>query len=87
MPQKMTARYSRMRGHTSAGTRRNTRIPSRHQKAAAFKSTVITAIMTKEAKMASFNPFSSFWPKRMENRAPLPMHSPSRMEVRKVIRV
>ena len=37
--------------------------------------------------MASFNPFSSFWPKRMENRAPLPMHSPRRMEVRKVIRV
>ena len=87
MPQKITARYSRIRGHTSWGTRRNTRILSRQRKAAIFKRTVIAAISTKEANMASFKPLSSRWPKRMENSAPLPMASPRRMEVKKVIRV
>ena len=37
--------------------------------------------------MAPFSPCSSFCPNRIENKAPLPMHSPNRMEVRKVISV
>ena len=35
--------------------------------------------------MLSRRPSASRRPNRMENNAPLPMHSPSRMEVRKVI--
>ena len=56
-------------------------------KASAFRRTAAPAISTKEARMLSRNPSSSRWPKRMENSAPLPMHIPSRMEVRKVISV
>ena len=87
MPQKMTARYSRIMGHTSPGTRRNTRTPSRQRNAAAFSARVIAAMRAKAAWAPSRRPSRSRWPKRMENTAPLPMHNPRRMEVRKVISV
>lgn len=38
-----------------------------------------------EARIHSLSAFSSFCPKRMEKTVPLPMASPRRMEVRKVI--
>ena len=62
-------------------------MPSRQRKAARFSATVSPAMRTKEARALSRSPASSRRPKRMEKTAPLPMHSPSRMEVRKVIRV
>ena len=37
--------------------------------------------------MLSRSLVGSRWPKRMEITAPLPMHSPNRIEVRKVISV
>ena len=37
--------------------------------------------------MLSLNPSMSCCPYRMENTAPLPMHSPSKMDVRNVISV
>lgn len=40
-----------------------------------------------EAQRFSRSAFSLPSPKRMENRAPLPMHNPRMMEVRKVINV
>ena len=52
-----------------------------------FNTTVSPAMRTKEAWALSRRAASSRWPKRMENTAPLPMQSPRRMEVRKVIRV
>ena len=44
-------------------------------------------ISTKDAHTASRRPASSRCPNRMENSAPLPMQSPSKIEVRKVISV
>ena len=87
MPQKMTFRYSRIMGHTSSGTRRNARMPSRQAKASRFSPSVMAAMRAKAACAPSRRPSPSRCPKRMENTAPLPMHSPSRMEVRKVISV
>ena len=84
----MTDRYSRMRAQMAASpTRKNTRMPSRQRKAARFSATVSAAMSTKEARALSRRPAWSCWPKRMEKTAPLPMHSPSKMEVRKVMRV
>ena len=51
-----------------------------------FSATVTAAIRTKEDTRLSRRPSPSRRPKCIENSAPLPMHSPSRMEVRKVIR-
>ena len=45
------------------------------------------AIITKDWTMLFFSLAISRSPYRMENTAPLPMDIPSRMEVRKVIRV
>ena len=88
MPQKITARYSRIRAQMAASdTRRKTWMPSRHRKARTFSTTVRAAMRTKEARALSRKAASSRWPKRMENTAPLPIQSPSRMEVRKVISV
>ena len=47
----------------------------------------MAAISTKEAHMPSCSPFSSRCPNRMEMAVPLPMQSPSRMDVKKVMRV
>ena len=52
-----------------------------------FKTAVSSRISKKEAQIPSFNPVSSFSPNRMEKNAPLPMHSPNRIEVRNVISV
>ena len=68
-------------------TRRKIWMPSRQRKAATLSSTVMAAMRAKAARALSRSPASSRRPKRMENTAPLPMHSPKRMEVRKVIRV
>ena len=46
---------------------------------------VAIATTTKDTKILSLSFSSSRLPKRMEKYTPLPMHSPSRMEVRKVI--
>ena len=51
------------------------------------ESTVTNAIKKNDAQRFSQRAFSSRCPKRMENRAPLPMHRPRMMEVRKVISV
>ena len=87
MPQKMTRRYARIGLQTSSGTRRKMRMKSSAAKARTFRRSVAPAISTKDARMLSRSPSSSRWPKRMENSAPLPMHSPSRIEVRKAISV
>ena len=87
MPQKTAARYARIMGHTGSGTRRKVRIWSRQAKASSSSARVRAAMRAKEASAPSRRPSWSRWPKRMENTAPLPMQSPSRMEVRKVIRV
>ena len=47
---------------------------------------MITARRVKEARTASLSPSLSPCPNRMEKTVPLPMASPSRMEVTKVIR-
>ena len=87
MPQKMMTKYSRIRPHTSAGTRRKPRRKSRHAKASTFSKSADAAINTKEAHTLSRRTASSLCPNRMENSAPLPMQRPSRIEVRKVINV
>ena len=84
---KITNRYARMSPHTSAGTRRNARSMSRQANARAVSTAVTSAINRKDAQRLSRSAFSSRCPKRMENSAPLPMQSPRRMEVRKVISV
>ena len=82
---KITNRYSRISPQTSAGTRRNVRSPSRQANDKMFRSAVTSAIKKKDAQRFSQRAFSSRCPKRMENSAPLPMHRPRMMEVRKVI--
>ena len=61
-------------------------IQSRPANTITFSAAVTTASRAKEASTPSFRPWMSRWPKRMEKTVPLPMASPSRMEVRKVIR-
>ena len=72
---------------TASGALRKTRIKSRQAKARIFRNMAAAAMSAKEARTLSSSPASSLCPKRMENRAPLPMHSPRRMEVRNVISV
>ena len=60
-------------------------IQSQAAKTAMLSTTVTTPSSAKEASTPSFKPRSSFWPNRMEKTVPLPMASPSRIEVRKVI--
>ena len=84
---KITNRYSRISPHTSAGTRRKVRSPSRQMNVRTFKSAVTNAMKKNEAQRFSQRAFSSRCPKRMENSAPLPIHRPRMMEVRKVISV
>ena len=84
---KITNRYSRISPHTSAGTRRKVRSPSRQMNVRTFKSAVTSAMKKNEAQRFSQRAFSSRCPKRMENSAPLPMHRPRMMEVKKVISV
>ena len=57
------------------------------KKTSRFITSVTRAIITKETKMLDLSFSSLRSPYRMENTAPLPMHSPSRMEVKKVISV
>ena len=76
-----------MPSHTSAGTRRKTESQSRQAKASIFNASAAAAISTKEAHTLSRRAASSRWPKRMENSAPLPIHNPSKIDVRKVISV
>ena len=86
IPQKITVRYSRISPRISRGTCKNAMMPSMPANASRFNAAVNTKIRAKEAHIPSFRRSSSRWPKRMENTAPLPMQSPSKMEVRKVIR-
>ena len=87
MPQKITTRYSRISPRTPAGTCKKRIIRFVPAKASAFSTAVTAATSTNEANTASFRPRSSLCPKRMENTAPLPMHRPSKIEVRNVISV
>ena len=84
---KITNRYSRISPQTSAGTRRKARSPSRQTNDKMFKSTVTSAIKKNDAQRFSQRALSSRCPKRMDNSAPLPMHRPRMIEVRKVISV
>ena len=54
---------------------------------ARFNRTVTAARSRNAAAIPSRRPRSSPWPKRREKTVPLPIASPSRMEVRKVISV
>ena len=51
----------------------------------AVKATAMAAARKNEAHILSFNRFSSFFPKHIENTTPLPMQSPNIIDVRKVI--
>ena len=53
----------------------------------AHKTAVTAASSANEARTPSRSRAKSFCPKRMENTAPLPSDSPSRIEVRNVISV
>ena len=74
-----------MSGLVSTGTRRKTRIASPRKYTPAFRSTARTEINTNDRKtqlrMLSFFPA----PYRTDTAAPLPMHSPERIDVRKVM--
>ena len=87
MPQKITNRYSRINPQTSSGTCRNMRMLSRQRNAEIFNNKVNPATSAKDAQILSFSPFSSFCPNRMEKTAPLPIQSPSKIEVKNVISV
>lgn len=52
-----------------------------------FKIKVTKVIKKNDAHKFSISNFSLLCPKRMENKAPLPIHKPRMMEVKKVIRV
>ena len=56
-------------------------------KTAPFSASASVPISTKEVYTLTRRPGPSCAPNLLENTAPLPMHSPSRMEVRKVISV
>ena len=77
----------RISGAISAGRRRNQIMPSKPRYTAPVSTAVTMASSTKAAKTPSRRPVSSFWPNLMENTVPLPMASPSKMDVRKVISV
>ena len=87
MPQKITARYCRISPQTDSGTCIRTRMLSRQTTARTLRTTVSAPMSAKEACTSSMSPCSSRCPKRIENSAPLPIQSPSRMEVRKFISV
>ena len=56
MPKKITARYARISGHTSSGTRRKVFRASRQAKASTFSTSAAAAISTQEAHTASRSP-------------------------------
>lgn len=72
MPKKMTNRYDRIRGQTSAGTDRSVFIASSSRKAAALSTTVHTAMSTKAACVCRRSLARSRCPQQTENSAPLP---------------
>ena len=72
---------------TSAGTWSSAIMGSMSKNTATFRATVKPPISKKDRDRLFFSRGRSPSPKRMENTAPLPMHIPSRMEVRKVISV
>ena len=78
--------YMSMISTNASGVRRAQRLQSIPANTAALRTMVTAPKRTKEAKIPSFSPLSSFSPKRIEKTVPLPMASPSRMDVRKVIR-
>ena len=85
MPANTIAMYARMSPQTSSGTCKKLLMRSRHANARPFKSSVTPKMSTNEARTLSFKAVSSRCPKRMENSAPLPMHSPSKIDVKNVI--
>lgn len=87
MPQKITQRYSRIKGYTSLGTFKSPMMGSINTNAATLNKTVTRLIMLKDINRLDLSLSSSRWPKQMENATALPMLNPSKMEVRNVIRV
>src|SRR5699024_3135353 len=60
---------------------------STHSKGTAVSAAVTASANTKELPTLDLSAASSWRPKQVENTTPLPMHRPSRMEVRNVISV
>ena len=58
---------------------------SMNRNTATFTARATAAIITKDTNMLFLSSVSFFSPYRSENTAPLPMHSPRRMDVRNVI--
>ena len=87
MPRKMMTRYCFIRGFSSSGTRRTHRMPSNPRYTSRFSTSAMPAMSAKDwntlCRIRSCSPL----PYCIEMAAPLPMHRPSKMEVRKVIRV
>ena len=87
MPRKMMTRYSFIRGLSSPGTRSTHKMLSSPRYTSAFSTSEMPAIRLNERNTLWRMRSSSPLPNCMEMAAPLPMHRPSRMEVRKVMRV
>lgn len=83
----MTHRYSRVNLKRDWGMRSSHSMVSICQKMIRFNPTVTMPMNRKDKKILRRREVSSFSPKRIEKTAPLPMDSPSMMEVRKVISV
>ena len=83
----MMRRYSFIKGMIFSGTRSTHRMPPSPRYTRTFSASAMPAMSTKDWNTLCRMRASSPLPYCMETAAPLPMHSPSRMEVRKVMRV
>ena len=87
MPKKMMSRYSFIRGRSSPGTRSTHRIPSSPRYTSTFSTSEMPAMSVNERNTLCRIRSCSPLPYCMEMAAPLPIHRPSKIEVRKVMRV
>ena len=87
MPKKMMSRYSFIRGRSSSGTRSTHRIPSSPRYTSTFSTSEMPAMSVNERNTLCRIRSCSPLPYCMEMAAPLPIHRPSKIEVRKVMRV
>ena len=83
----MMRRYSFIRRMSSSGTRSTHRMPSSPRYTSTLSVTAMPAMSTKDWNTLCRMRASSPLPYCMETAAPLPIHRPIRMEVRKVMRV
>ena len=82
IPQNIIHRYSLIMEYISAGTHSRPMMGSMNRNTTPLTASATAAIITKDTNMLFFSTFSFFSPYRSENTAPLPMHSPRRMDVR-----